>query len=112
VQRFLSLPISGILLLSLFTIAGTDSQAQSQIFPNSIFASSSQAQLHELLLKATEENGQANSVPGFSIDLTNVISVPSNSELAIFTTDGTLSISEAKVKSTADTFISCSRTTS
>jgi uncharacterized membrane protein YgcG len=101
----LSLSISGILLFSLYTIAGIDSLAQSQIFPNSIFASSSQAQLHELLLKATEENGQTNSVPGFSIDLTNVISVPSNSELAILTTDGALSINEAKVKSTANNFI-------
>jgi hypothetical protein len=102
---FFSLPIAGILVFSLFTIAGTESLAQSQIFPNSIFASSSQARLHELLLKATEENGQTSSVPGFSIDLTNVISIPTNSELAIFTTDGALSINEAKVKTTANSFI-------
>jgi hypothetical protein len=95
----------GILLFSLFTIAGTDSLAQSQTFPDSIFASSSQAQLHELLLKATEENGQTNSVPGFSVELTNVISTPTNSELAIFTTDNALSINEAKVKTTTDSFI-------
>jgi hypothetical protein len=95
----------GILLFSLFTIAGTASFAQSQTFPDSIFASSSQAQLHELLLKATEENGQTNSVPGFSVDLTNVISAPTDSELAIFTTDNALSINEAKVKSTTNSFI-------
>jgi hypothetical protein len=105
VQRFLTLPIVGILLLSLFTIAGTDSLAQSQIFPDSIFASSSQAQLHELILKATQENGLMNSVPGFSIDLTNVVSAPANSELAIFTTDNALSIIEAKVKTTTDAFV-------
>lgn len=63
------------------------------------------AQLHELLLKATEENGQTNSVPGFSIDMTNVISSPTNSELAIFTTDNALSINEAKVKTTTNSFI-------
>jgi hypothetical protein len=37
--------------------------------------------------------------------LTNVISIPTNSELAIFTTDGALSINEAKVKTTANSFI-------
>jgi hypothetical protein len=99
------IPLLGILLPALLAIPGTDSQAQSQVFPNSIFASSSQAQLHELLLKATQENGLTNSAPGFSIDLTNVISIPTNSELAIFTTDGSLSINEAKVKTTSDSFI-------
>ena len=93
------------MLLSLFTNAGTDSIAQSQVFPNSIFASSSQAQLHELLLKTTQENGLTNSVTGFKVGLTNVISIPANSELAIFTTDGSLTINEAKVKSSSDSYI-------
>jgi hypothetical protein len=105
VQGVLLLPIAGIILLSLFTNAGTDSIAQSQVFPNSIFASSSQAQLHELLLKTTQENGLTNSVTGFKVDLTNVISIPANSELAIFTTDGSLTINEAKVKSSSDSYI-------
>ena len=56
------------------------------------------------MLKATQENGQANTVSGFIVDLTNVVSTPTNSELAIFTTDSTLSVIEAKVKSTTDTF--------
>jgi hypothetical protein len=46
-----------------------------------------------------------NSVPGFTVDLTNVISIPTNSELAIFTTDGSLSINEAKVKTPSDSFL-------
>lgn len=98
----------GVLILSIFTVASSnvDLYAQTQeTYPDSIFASTNQAQLHELLLKATEENGQTNSVPGFSIDLTNVISVPTNSELDIFTTDNSLSINEAKVKSTTNSFI-------
>jgi hypothetical protein len=74
-------------------------------FPDNIFASTNQAQLHELLLKATEENGQINSVPGFSLDLTNVISIPANSKLDIFTTDNALSINEAKVQSNTNSVI-------
>lgn len=46
-----------------------------------------------------------NSVPGFSIDSTNVVSAPANSELAIFTTDNALPIIEAKVKTTTDAFV-------
>jgi hypothetical protein len=78
-------------------------------FPDNIFASTSQAQLHELVLKATQENGQTNTISGFKIDLTNVISAPLGSELAVFTTDGTLSVSEAKLKTTADAFVDLKR---
>jgi hypothetical protein len=79
--------------------------AQAQVsYPDNIFASTNQAQLHELLLKATQENGQTNTVSGFKVDFTNVLSTPANSDLTIFTTDNALSIAEAKVKSTTDTF--------
>lgn len=74
-------------------------------YPDNIFASTNQAQLHELVLKATQENGQTTTVASFEVDLTNVVSAPANSELAIFTTDNSLSINEAKVKTTTDAFI-------
>jgi hypothetical protein len=57
------------------------------------------------VLKATQENGLTSTVAGFKVDLTNVVSAPANSELAIFTTDSALSINEAKVKTTTDAFI-------
>ena len=44
------------------------------------------------------------TVSGFIVDLTNVVSTPTNSELAVYTTDNALSVIEAKVKSTTDTF--------
>jgi hypothetical protein len=98
----------GVLISSLFTVASSYvslyAQAQ-ETYPGNIFASSNQAQLHELLLKATEENGQINSVPGFSLDLTNVISIPANSKLDIFTTENALSINEAKVQSNTDSIV-------
>jgi uncharacterized membrane protein YgcG len=87
----------GILLL-IFTIARTDSFAQSQIFPDSIFAGSSSGQLQEMVLKAIQENGRMNSLPGSSVGFTNVVSLSANSELSIFTTDNTLSVVEAKVR--------------
>jgi hypothetical protein len=61
------------------------------------------------VLRATQENGQAKVVPGFKVDLTNVVSTPANSDLAIFTTDNALSIVKAKVKTTAGTFIDLSK---
>jgi hypothetical protein len=61
---------------------GLSTQAQVS-YPDNIFASTNQAQLHELVLKATQENGQENTVSGFIVDLTNVVSTPTNSELAI-----------------------------
>jgi hypothetical protein len=57
------------------------------------------------VLKATQENGLTSTVAGFKVDLTNVVSAPANSELAIFTTDSAISINEAKVKTTTDAFI-------
>jgi hypothetical protein len=102
-----SLLLIGFLVLSLLvTFSGTSLYARAQeTFPDNIFASTSQTQLHELVLKATQENGRTNTVSGFNVDLTNVITVPSGSELAIFTTDSALSINEAKLKTTTDAFI-------
>lgn len=97
----------GIFLLAVLLTGGTVGlSAHAQIsYPDNLFASTNQAQLHELVLKATQENGQTNTVSGFKVDLTNVVSAPANSELTIFTTDNTISIIEAKVKSTTDAFI-------
>jgi len=84
--------------------------AQRETFPDNVFASTSQGQLHELVLKATQENGQANAVPGFKVDLTNVVSTPANPDIALFTTDNALSIVGAKVKTAnTDTFIDLSK---
>jgi hypothetical protein len=98
----------GLLILPLFALTlsseSLDALAQ-ETFPDNIFASTNQAQLHERLLKATQENGQSNTIPGFNVDLTNVVSTPANSELAIFTTDNALSVVEGKVKTTTDVFI-------
>jgi hypothetical protein len=109
VGRNLSLLIAGFLALSLFSLMFSGPslyvQAQSGTFPGNIFAGTSQAQLHELALKATQENGQTNAVPGFKVDLTNVVSTSANSDLAIFTTDNSLSITEAKVKTSANKYI-------
>ena len=101
------LSLTGLLILTLFSVTSTAiSNARAQeTFPDNIFASTSQAQLHELSLKATQENGQTNMISGFKVDLTNIISTPLGSELAVFTTDSTLSITEAKLKTTADAFI-------
>lgn len=79
--------------------------AQNGTFPDNIFAGTNQAQLHELLLKATQENGETNAVPGFKVDLTNVVSTSANADLAIFTTDNLLSIVEAKVKTSANAYM-------
>src|SRR5918994_1574567 len=88
VRRSILLLITGLLVLSLFTVTLSSgslyAQAQRETFPDNIFASTSQGQLHELVLKATQEDGQANAVPGFKVDLTNVASTPANSDLAIF----------------------------
>ena len=41
-------------------------------YPNSIFVrANQQSELHELVLKATQENGQTNTVAGFKVNLTN-----------------------------------------
>jgi hypothetical protein len=102
------LSLTVLLALTLFSVTLSsvilDARAQ-ETFPNNIFASASQAQLHELVLKATHENGQTNTISGFKIDLTNVISASPGSELAIFTTDSALSINEAKLRTTADVFV-------
>ncbi|MDQ3837927.1 MAG: hypothetical protein M3297_01510, partial [Thermoproteota archaeon] len=74
-------------------------------YPSNIFARvDQQAQLHELVLKATQENGQTNTVTGFKVDLTNVVPASANSELDIITLDNVLPVVEARVKSTSDTF--------
>ena len=90
----------GIFLVSMLLTGGTVGLYTNAhvSYPDNIFASTNQAQLHELLLKATKENGQSNTIPGFNVDLTNVVSTSVNSELAIFTTDNVLSVVEGKVK--------------
>jgi hypothetical protein len=88
-------------LVALFTALPSQATAQNN-FPNSIFTFTSLAQPHELSLRATLENGQTNPVSGFTNDLTNVISTPTNSELIMFTTDNTISIVEAKVRTITD----------
>ena len=98
----------GLLVLpsSTLTLSNGGLYAQAQeTFPDNIFAGPAQAQLHELVLKATQENGQINTVTRFKVDLTNVVSAPADSELAVFSTDNALSIIEAKVKTTTDSFV-------
>jgi hypothetical protein len=74
-------------------------------YPNSIFVrANQQAELHELVLKATQENGQTNTVTGFKVDLTNVVPASANSELDISTFANALPVVEARVKSTSDTY--------
>ena len=53
----------GIFLLSMLLTGGTVGlSAHAQVsYPDNIFASTNQAQLHELVLKATQENGQTNT---------------------------------------------------
>jgi uncharacterized membrane protein YgcG len=108
IRRAVLFSLTGLLITFLFTSNlsyVTPYAIAQETYPDSIFASTNQAQLHELVLKATQENGLTSTVAGFKVDLTNVVSAPANSELAIFTTDSALSINEAKVKTTTDAFI-------
>jgi hypothetical protein len=108
IRRAVLFSLTGLLIIFLFTSNlsyVTPYAIAQETYPDSIFASTNQAQLHELVLKATQENGLTSTVAGFKVDLTNVVSAPANSELAIFTTDSALAINEAKVKTTTDAFI-------
>ena len=110
-KRAYILLLTGLLILTLSSVTVSSAVLNAltqETFPDNIFASTSQAQLHELVLKATKENGQTNTISGFKIDkidLTNVISIPLGSELAVFTTDSALFFNEAKLKTTTDAFI-------
>ena len=103
-----AIQLSSIVLIVVFILTVNHSYitpyAAAQVtFPSSIFARVDQAQIHELVLKATQENGQTNTVTGFKADLTNVAPVSANSELDIITLDNVLPVVEARVKSTSDT---------
>jgi len=66
--KSITLFITVILTLS-FTVTFSNgslyAQAQTETFPNSVFAGTTQANLHELRLKAKSVNGQTTPASGF-----------------------------------------------
>ncbi len=80
-------------------------RAQAGTFPESLFAGTNQAQLSELNLKTFQQNSNTNQEPEFNVDFSNVITNPPNSQFAVFTTDNSLSIIGANIKSTSSNVI-------
>jgi hypothetical protein len=107
-SKAIQLSSIALLVVSILTVSHSYiiPYAAAQVtYPSNIFARvDQQAQLHELVLKATQENGQTNTVTGFKVDLTNVVPASANSELDIITLDNVLPVVETRVKSTSDMF--------
>ena len=97
------------LILSLFTsyfsVGNLTIQAQTGTLPESVFAGTNQAQLSELKLKTFQQSSNTNQASEFSVDFSNVINVPVYSQFAVFTTDSSLSIIGANIKSTSGNVI-------
>jgi hypothetical protein len=87
-------------------------QVQTETFPNSVFAGTTQAKLHELMLKVKNVNGQIMPASGFKVDFSQVINTRANTELALFTTDSALSIIKAQTKSVVGILVNLPKTTS
>ena len=83
-------------------------QQSNQKFPSSIIAASStDTTPHALKPTATQqgEEGQPKRVSGFKIDLKNVVTAQINSQVLVFTTDSSLQIIGAKIRTVSDQLI-------
>ena len=81
--------------------ATTAPQAQTtstQGFPSIVYITSGNT-MHELPLKAVNFNGQVGKVPGFKMDMANVVLIRPNSTLTASSPDSSLVITGAKLRS-------------
>jgi hypothetical protein len=77
-------------------------------FQQSIIASSStDTTPHALELKAVQDrdNAEPRRVSGFKLDMTNVVTAQINSQILVFVTDGSVRVTEAKVRTVTDQLI-------
>jgi hypothetical protein len=96
--------------MSLLVPAGfTFAQSQTTVdqFSESIIASSSTDATPRLLeLRAIQQAGTTTQeVSGFNLDSANTVNAQINSQLLLFVTDNSVSIIEAKVRTTSDQFL-------
>lgn len=81
-----------------YTVPLTPATAQLQFQDSIIVATNVDPTPHILKLKATQNSEQeAVMVSGFTVDTTNVLSAPMNSQVIVFATDPLMSVLEAKV---------------
>lgn len=95
---FIILATGGTAKLHVYTVPLTPATAQLQFQESIIVATNLDPTPHIIKLKATQNSEQeAVTVSGFTVDTTNVLSAPMNSQVIVFVTDPLMSVLEAKV---------------
>ena len=95
---FIILATGGAATLHVYTVPLTPATAQLQFQESIIVATNLDPTPHIIKLKATQNSEQeAVTVSGFTVDTTNVLSAPMNSQVIVFVTDPLMSVLEAKV---------------
>jgi hypothetical protein len=97
-----------VLLVVPVNINFSSQTVEEEQFPQSIIAASStDTTPHELELRATqdEDNAEPRKVSGFRLDMTSVVAAQINSRLLVFVTDSSVRVLEAKVRTVSDQLI-------